>query len=108
MDILFVMDPLEVLIPETETSRPRGRSRPPGASKLDGARAGSLPRVERVARSRTRAIEVDEKTRPTARLGAEEDELWTASRRPHAEGSPVDIEYLNALLILEPAAQRVP
>ena len=109
MEILFVMDPLEALILETETSlllaaeAGRRGHRPSMALVRDLYLAGRVPR------SRTRPIVVEEGTRPMARLGAEEDRsLDSFDIVLMRKDPPVDIEYLNALLILEPASQRVP
>ena len=109
MEILFVMDPLEVLIVETETSLlligEAGR-RGHGCAL---AHLGDLYLADRTARARTRPVAVEDAARPHAELGSDEDrpldgfDLVLMRKDP-----PVDVDYLNALMILEPAAETVP
>jgi glutathione synthase len=103
------MDPLEVLILETETSlllaaeAGRRGHRPAVALVKDLYLAGRVPRA------RTRSMTVDELSRPVARLGPEEDRaLDSYDVVLMRKDPPVDLDYFNALLILEPAAERVP
>jgi glutathione synthase len=109
LEILFVMDPLEVLIVETETSLlligEAGR-RGHGCALTH---LGDLYLADRTARARTRPVAVEDAARPHAELGADEDrplegfDLVLMRKDP-----PVDVDYLNALMILEPAAETVP
>lgn len=109
MEILIVMDPLEALVLETETSlllieAARRRGHVCAVAHLE-----DLWLDDRTPRARVRAISVDEDERPSVPPGGGEDrpiesfDLVLMRKDP-----PVDIDYMNALLILEPAAERVP
>lgn len=109
MEILIVMDPLEALVLETETSlllidAARRRGHVCAVAHLE-----DLWLDDRTPRARVRAISVDEDARPSVPPGGGEDrpiesfDLVLMRKDP-----PVDIDYMNALLILEPAAERVP
>ena len=109
MEILFVMDPLEVLILETETSLLLVGEAGRRGHRSAMAQVKDLSLVGRTPRARTRSIEVDEGSRPVARLGPEEDRaLESYDVVLMRKDPPVDLDYFNALLMLEPAAERVP
>ncbi len=109
LDLLFVLDPLEVLILETETSLLMMR---------EAARRGHVNHVAYVrdlylrdleSRALARPITIDETARPYWGLGPPED-------RPLADfdivlmrkDPPVDASYHAALTVLEPAREAVP
>ncbi len=109
LEILFVIDPLEALILETETSL---------LLMSESARRGHAPwitylrelhLVDSVARTRARPIAVDESVRPFYRLGEAEDrpvdsfDVVLMRKDP-----PVDLDYHNALAILARAREGVP
>ncbi|MGH7565947.1 MAG: glutathione synthase [Gemmatimonadota bacterium] len=109
MEILFVMDPLEVLILETETSLLLIGEAGRRGHRCAVAHLGDLYLVGRTGRARARSIVVDEDSRPHARLGSDEDRsLDSFDVVMMRKDPPVDLDYLNALLILEPAAEKVP
>lgn len=109
MELLFVMDPLEVLILETETSLLLMDEAGRRGHRCSAARLGDLYLLDRSARAWTRPAAVDDASRPHARLGPEEDRaLESFDLVLMRKDPPVDLEYLNALLVLEPAAERVP
>ncbi|HYO46205.1 MAG TPA: glutathione synthase [Gemmatimonadota bacterium] len=109
MEILFVMDPLEVLIMETETSLLLVGEAGRRGHRCAVAHLEDLYLVDRTARARARSIVVDEGSRPPARVGSEEDRpLESFDVVMMRKDPPVDLDYLNALLILEPAAEKVP
>lgn len=109
MDVLFVLDPLDVLIPETETSLLLAGEAARRGHRCWMAHVGDLSLSGSAPRARAHPLEVDEDLRPPARLGAAEDrwvdgfDLVLMRKDP-----PVDIDYYNALLILERAATDVP
>jgi glutathione synthase len=109
LEILFVMDPIEVLIVETETSLLLIGEAGRRGHRCALAHLGDLYLADRTARARTRPVVVEDAARPHARLGGDEDrsldgfDLVLMRKDP-----PVDVDYLNALLILEPAAEIVP
>lgn len=109
LEILFVMDPLEALILETETSL---------LLMSEAARRGHSPWItylrelylaDATPRTRARPIAVDESVRPFYRLGAARDrpvdsfDIVLMRKDP-----PVDIDYHNALSILSQAREAVP
>ncbi|MFN2383289.1 MAG: glutathione synthase [Gemmatimonadota bacterium] len=108
-DFLFIIDPLEVLILETETSlllmseaSRRGRG-------VAVAYLRDLYLRDREPRVRARPIAVDETTRPFYRLDAAEDRaIDSFALVLMRKDPPVDTAYYNALAILEPARERVP
>ena len=71
--ILFVMDPLEVLILETETSLLLIGEAGRRGHHCAVAHLGDLYLVDRIGRARARSIVVDEDSRPHAQVGSEED-----------------------------------
>lgn len=109
LDILFVIDPLEVLILETETSlllmaeaRRRGHT-----SWI--AHLRDLSMRDRESRARAREIVVDESSRPFYQLGPpQERAVETFDLVLMRKDPPVDTAYYNALTILEPAREKVP
>ncbi|MGH7558855.1 MAG: glutathione synthase [Gemmatimonadota bacterium] len=109
LQILFVIDPLEALILETETSL---------LLMSEAARRGHAPWItylrelylqDSMARTRARPIAIDESVRPFYRLGLAEDravdsfDVVLMRKDP-----PVDVDYHNALAILARARERVP
>lgn len=109
MDLLFVLDPLDVLIPETETSLLLAGEAGRRGHACWMAQLGDLSLREGEAHARARTLTVDEFGRPPARTGPPEDrairefDLVLMRKDP-----PVDLDYFNALLILERAARDVP
>jgi glutathione synthase len=109
LEILFVMDPIEVLIVETETSLLLIGEAGRRGHRCAVAHLGDLYLADRTARARTRAIALEDEARPHPRLGSDEDraledfDLVLMRKDP-----PVDVDYLNGLTILEPAAGAVP
>lgn len=109
MELLFVIDPLEVLILETETSL---------LLMEEAARRGHLCAVahlpelylrEGSSRTRARSIEVDLDRRPFYRLGKPADRaLDSFDLVLMRKDPPVDAEYANALAVLGPARGSVP
>jgi glutathione synthase len=109
VEILFVMDPIEVLIMDTETSLLLIGEAGRRGHRCAVAHLEELYLVDRTARARTRSIGVDEGSRPQARLGSVDDRpLDSFDVVMMRKDPPVDLDYLNALLILEPAAETVP
>lgn len=109
LEILFVIDPLEALILETETSL---------LLMSEAAQRGHTPWItylrelylaDSIARTRARPIAIDESVRPFYRLGRAEDravdsfDIVLMRKDP-----PVDIDYHNALAILARAREAVP
>ena len=103
------MDPLEALVLETETSLllvAEARRRGHGCWL---AHVEDLWLDGRTSRARAVRIEVDAEHRPQVASGSGEEwavegfDLVLMRKDP-----PVDIDYLNALLVLEPAARHVP
>ncbi|HUP00823.1 MAG TPA: glutathione synthase [Gemmatimonadota bacterium] len=109
LELLFIIDPLDVLILETETtllliaeSRHRGHD-------CHVAHARDLYLRDREPRVRAREIEIDEALRPFYRLGPRLDRpLESFSVVLMRKDPPVDLAYHNALTILEPAREKVP
>ncbi|HET7692896.1 MAG TPA: glutathione synthase [Gemmatimonadota bacterium] len=109
MEILFVMDPIEVLIVETETSLLLIGEAGRRGHRCAMAHLADLYLAGRTARARTRPITVEEDTRPHARIGPDEDRaLDSFDLVMMRKDPPVDVDYLNSLMILEPAAEIVP
>jgi glutathione synthase len=109
MELLFVMDPLEVLILETETSLLLMDEAGRRGHRCAAAHLEDLYLVDRTARAWIRPITVGDDSRPHARLGSEEDRpLDSFDLVMMRKDPPVDLEYLNALLVLEPASEIVP
>jgi glutathione synthase len=109
VEILFVMDPIEVLIMDTETSLLLIGEAGRRGHRCAVAHLEELYLVDRTARARTRSIGVDEGSRPQARLGSADDRpLDSFDVVMMRKDPPVNLDYLNALLILEPAAETVP
>lgn len=109
IEILFVIDPLEALILETETSL---------LLMSEAAQRGHTPWItylrelylaDSIARTRARPIAIDESVCPFYRLGRAEDravdsfDIVLMRKDP-----PVDIDYHNALAILARAQEAVP
>jgi glutathione synthase len=109
MDLLFVLDPLDVLIPETETSLLLAGEAARRGHTCWMAQVGDLSLREGESRARARTLAVDESLRPPARPGPARDrairefDLVLMRKDP-----PVDLDYFNALLILDQAARHVP
>jgi glutathione synthase len=109
LELLFILDPLEVLILETETSLLMIR---------EAARRGHVNHVayvrdlylrDREARALARSIEIDETTRPYWRFGPRADRpLATFDIVLMRKDPPVDATYHAALTILERAREAVP
>lgn len=109
LELLFVVDPLEVLILETETSI---------LLMGEAARRGHTTHVvygrdlylrEREARARARVIEVDEAERPFWRLGDVADRPLTSFDLVlMRKDPPVDSAYAAVLSILGHARDAVP
>ena len=109
MEILFVMDPIEVLIVETETSLLLIAEAGRRGHHCAVAHLGDLYLAGRTARARIRPITVEEDTRPHARIGPDQDRgLDSFDLVMMRKDPPVDVDYLNSLMILEPAAETVP
>lgn len=109
LELLYVIDPLEVLILETETSvLLMGEAARRGhANHVVHAR--DLYLRDREARARSRPIEVDESTRPFWRLGELSDRpLSSFDLVLMRKDPPVDASYLTVLSILVPARDEVP
>ena len=109
LELLFIIDPLDVMILETETtllliaeSRRRGH----------GCRVAHLRDLylrDREPRVRARQIEVDETARPFYEVGPRIDmAVESFGIVLMRKDPPVETAYENALLILEPARERVP
>ena len=104
-----MMDPIEVLIVETETSLLLIGEAGRRGHRCALAHLGDLYLADRTARARTRPIAVEDETRPHARLGSDEDRaLDSFDLVLMRKDPPVDVDYLNSLMILEPAAEAVP
>lgn len=109
LELLFVIDPLETLILETETSlllieeaRRRGHL-------VSIAYARDLYLRGREARARTHGIEIGEESGPPRRSGPSTDRaLGSHDLVLMRKDPPVDVEYHNALTVLEPAREAVP
>lgn len=103
------MDPLEALVLETETSLlliAEARRRGHGCWL---AHVEDLWLDGRASWARVRSIEVDAEHRPQVPSGAgEERAVGSFDRVLMRKDPPVDLDYLNALLVLEPAARKVP
>lgn len=107
--VLFVIDPLEALILETETSL---------LLMSEAARRGHAPWItylrelyldDRGARARARPIDVDESVRPFYRLGSPEDRaIGSFDVVLMRKDPPVDLDYHNALAILTRARGEAP
>lgn len=107
--VLFVIDPLEALILETETSL---------LLMSEAARRGHAPWITYLrelylddsgARTRARPIEVDESVRPFYRLGPSEDRgIGSFDIVLMRKDPPVDVDYHNALAILSRGREEVP
>ena len=107
--VLFVIDPLEALILETETSL---------LLMSEAARRGHAPWITYLrelylddggARTRARPIDVDESVRPFYRLGPPEDRrIGSFDIVLMRKDPPVDVDYHNALAILSRARDEVP
>lgn len=109
LELLFVIDPLEALILETETSllliseaRRRGHA-------VRIAYARDLYLRGRESRGRVRGIEIGEDSGTPRRVGAPEDRsLDSFDLVLMRKDPPVDVEYHNALTVLAPARETVP
>ena len=109
LEILFVMDPIEVLIVETETSLLLIGEAGRRGHRCAIAHLGDLYLAGRAARARARPIAVDDEARPHAEVGPDEDRaLESFDLVMMRKDPPVDVDYLNSLMILEPAAESVP
>jgi len=109
LEFLFVIDLLEALVLETETSLLLMEEGAARGHRNSIAYLPDLYLADREPRVRARGIEVDESTRPFYRLGEVEDrpiasfDLVLMRKDP-----PIDIAYLTGLSILEPARENVP
>ncbi|CAN5335818.1 glutathione synthase [soil metagenome] len=109
LELLFIIDPLEVLILETETSLLLMSEAARRGHRPVVARLRDLYLLDREARVRARAIAVDETVRPFYRLGPLEDRaIASYDIVLMRKDPPVDVAYHNALTILEPARELVP
>lgn len=109
MDVLFVLDPLEVLILETETSLLLAGEAARRRHRCWVSHLGDLYLLGRAPRAWARPLDIDEALRPPARLGPAEDRpLDSFDLVLMRKDPPVDIDYFNALLILDRAAGDVP
>ncbi|HET9581999.1 MAG TPA: hypothetical protein VFP76_04215 [Gemmatimonadota bacterium] len=106
--VLFVIDPLEALILETETSL---------LLMSEAARRGHTPWITYLrelylasgARTRARPIDIDESVRPFYRLGPPEDRaIGSFDIVLMRKDPPVDLDYHNALAILSRARDETP
>lgn len=107
--VLFVIDPLEALILETETSL---------LLMSEAARRGHTPWITYLrelylvatgARTRARPIDIDESVRPFYRLGPPEDRaIGSFDIVLMRKDPPVDLDYHNALAILSRARDEAP
>jgi glutathione synthase len=109
LELLFVIDPLEVLILETETSLlMMGEAARRGHANFV-AHDRDLYLRDREPRARARSIEVDESARPFWRLGAVVDRPVTSFDVVLLrKDPPVDTAYMTLLALLSPARHDVP
>ena len=104
-----MLDPLEVLILETETSLLMMREAARRGHGHHVAYVRDLYLRDRQARARAHPIEIDEAARPYWRLGAPEDRpLASFDMILMRKDPPVDATYHAALTILEAARGEVP
>lgn len=101
MEVLFVLDPLDVLIPETETSLLLAGEAARRGHPCWMAQVGDLYLRGEETRARARPLHVDPALRPPARTGPPEDRsLESFDLVLMRKDPPVDLDYFNALLIL--------
>lgn len=109
LEFLFVIDPLEALILETETSLLIMRESQARGHTALVAYLNDLYLRDRVARVHARSIEIDESAHPFYKLGPLQDrsladfDLVLMRKDP-----PVDNLYYDALTVLEVACDQVP
>jgi len=109
LDLLFVLDPLEVLILETETSLLMMREAARRGHTNHVAYVRDLYLRDREARALARPIAIDETVRPYWRFGPRADRsLASFDIILMRKDPPVDATYHAALTILEPARDQVP
>lgn len=108
MEVLFVLDPLDVLIPETETSLLLAGEAARRGHPCWMAHVGDLYLLGSEARARAHPLHVDATLRPPARTGTPEDRsLESFDLVLMRKDPPVDLDYFNALLILAQVAGSV-
>lgn len=109
IELLFVLDPLEVLILETETSLLMMREAARRGHANHVAYVRDLYLRDREARALARPIAIDESTRPYWRFGPPADRpLASFQVVLMRKDPPVDATYHTALTLLEPACEAVP
>jgi glutathione synthase len=109
LDLLFVLDPLEVLILETETSLLMMREAARRGHANHVAYVRDLYLRDRESRALARPIAIDESARPYWRFGPPSDRpLGSFDMVLMRKDPPVDATYHAALTILEPAREEVP
>jgi glutathione synthase len=109
LELLFVLDPLEVLILETETSLLMMREAARRGHANHVAYVRDLYLRDREARALARPISIDEAVRPYWRFGPPADRpLASFDIVLMRKDPPVDATYHAALTILEPARDQVP
>lgn len=108
LELLFVIDPLETLILETETSLLLMEEARRRGHVVSIAYAPDLYLRGREPRARTHAIEIGDpahprRTDPPVDRPLDSHDLVLMRKDP-----PVDVDYHNALTVLEPARETVP
>lgn len=109
MELLVVLDPLEVLILETETSLLLIEEAGRRGHRASVAHLPDLYLRDGTARARTRSLDVDLERRPPCRVGGIEDRsLDSFDLVLMRKDPPVDTAYANAVMILAAARGSVP
>lgn len=109
LEFLFVIDLLDVLVLETETSLLLMRESAARGHLNAIAYLPDLYLADRDPRVRARAIEIDETTRPFYRLGEVRDRpIGSFDLVAMRKDPPVDLPYMTGLSILERAREEVP
>lgn len=109
LELLFVIDPLEALILETETSLLLISEARRRRHLVRIAHVRDLYLRNREARGRVHGIETGAGSEIPRRVGPPEDRpLDSFDLVLMRKDPPVDVEYHNALTVLEPARETVP
>lgn len=109
LEFLFVIDPLDELVLETETSLLLMRESASRGHVNEIAHLGDLYLADERPRVHARTIEIDESARPFYRLGEIEDRpLGSFDLVLMRKDPPIDLAYLTGLTILELAREETP